>query len=218
MQACARIGATTRWCSAASPRKSLRDRIEDAGAVAVLTCRRAAARRQAAAAEVDRRRGAGAGRLRHHQERGRVQAHRRQYRLERSRATCGCTSWWSARATTCEPEWVECRAPAVPALYLGLHRQAQGRAALHRRLPAACAALTTKWTFDLKPDDTFWCTADIGWVTGHTYIAYGPLALGGTEIVFEGVPTYPDAGRFWEDDREAQGQRSSTPHRRRSAR
>ena len=59
------------------------------------------------------------------------------------------------------------------------------------------AALTTKWTFDLKPDDVFWCTADIGWVTGHTYIAYGPLALGGTEIVFEGVPTYPDAGRFW---------------------
>jgi acetyl-CoA synthetase len=59
------------------------------------------------------------------------------------------------------------------------------------------AALTTKWTFDLKQDDVFWCTADIGWVTGHTYITYGPLALGGTEIVFEGVPTYPDAGRFW---------------------
>jgi acetyl-CoA synthetase len=52
---------------------------------------------------------------------------------------------------------------------------------------------------DLRPeaDDVFWCTADIGWVTGHTYITYGPLALGGTEIVFEGVPTYPDAGRFW---------------------
>ena len=59
------------------------------------------------------------------------------------------------------------------------------------------AALTTKWTFDLKDNDVFWCTADIGWVTGHTYITYGPLALGGTEIVFEGVPTYPDAGRFW---------------------
>jgi hypothetical protein len=50
----------------------------------------------------------------------------------------------------------------------------------------------------LKPEDVFWCTADIGWVTGHTYIAYGPLALGGTEIVFEGIPTYPDAGRFWQ--------------------
>jgi len=54
-----------------------------------------------------------------------------------------------------------------------------------------------KWTFDLKPADIFWCTADIGWVTGHTYITYGPLACGATEIVFEGVPTYPNAGRFW---------------------
>jgi acetyl-CoA synthetase len=59
------------------------------------------------------------------------------------------------------------------------------------------AMLTMKYTFDIKPSDVFWCTADIGWVTGHTYIAYGPLACGATEIVFEGVPTYPDAGRFW---------------------
>ncbi len=58
--------------------------------------------------------------------------------------------------------------------------------------------LTMDWTFDLKPSDVFWCTADIGWVTGHTYITYGPLAAGGTEVVFEGVPTYPHAGRFWE--------------------
>ena len=57
--------------------------------------------------------------------------------------------------------------------------------------------LTMRWTFDIKPTDIFWCTADIGWVTGHTYIAYGPLAFGATEVVFEGVPTYPDAGRFW---------------------
>ncbi len=59
------------------------------------------------------------------------------------------------------------------------------------------AILTMKWTFDLKPTDVFWCTADVGWVTGHTYVAYGPLAAGGTQIVFEGVPTYPDASRFW---------------------
>jgi acetyl-CoA synthetase len=58
--------------------------------------------------------------------------------------------------------------------------------------------LTMQWTFDIKPDDVFWCTADIGWITGHTYIAYGPLAVGATQIVFEGVPTYPDAGRFWD--------------------
>ena len=60
------------------------------------------------------------------------------------------------------------------------------------------ALLTMQWTFDLKPDDIFWCTADIGWVTGHTYITYGPLAAGATQVVFEGVPTYPNAGRFWD--------------------
>ncbi len=60
------------------------------------------------------------------------------------------------------------------------------------------AMLTMKWTFDLKPDDVFWCTADVGWVTGHTYVAYGPLACGATQIVFEGVPTFPNAGRFWD--------------------
>ena len=60
------------------------------------------------------------------------------------------------------------------------------------------AMLTMKWTFDIKPTDVFWCTADVGWVTGHTYVAYGPLACGATEIVFEGVPTFPNAGRFWE--------------------
>ncbi len=60
------------------------------------------------------------------------------------------------------------------------------------------AMLTMKWTFDIKPTDVFWCTADVGWVTGHTYVAYGPLAVGATQIIFEGVPTFPNAGRFWE--------------------
>ncbi|HRO59961.1 MAG TPA: acetate--CoA ligase [Burkholderiaceae bacterium] len=60
------------------------------------------------------------------------------------------------------------------------------------------AVMSMKWTFDLKPDDVFWCTADIGWVTGHTYITYGPLACGATEIVFEGIPTWPNSGRFWD--------------------
>ena len=60
------------------------------------------------------------------------------------------------------------------------------------------AMLTMKWVFDIKPTDVFWCTADVGWVTGHTYVAYGPLAVGATQIIFEGVPTFPNAGRFWE--------------------
>jgi len=56
---------------------------------------------------------------------------------------------------------------------------------------------TMRWTFDANDSDVFWCTADVGWITGHSYVAYGPLALGITQVVFEGVPTYPDAGRFW---------------------
>jgi acetyl-CoA synthetase len=60
------------------------------------------------------------------------------------------------------------------------------------------AAHTCQLVFDLKDDDVFWCTADIGWITGHTYILYGPLALGGTTLMFEGVPSYPDSSRFWQ--------------------
>jgi acetyl-CoA synthetase len=60
------------------------------------------------------------------------------------------------------------------------------------------AKLTTQWVFDAKPNDIFWCTADVGWVTGHTYIAYGPTAAGMTQVLFEGIPTYPNAGRFWD--------------------
>ena len=102
----------------------------------------------------------------------------------------------AGQSTTCEPEWVEAEHPLFLLYTSGSTgkpkgvQHSTGGYLLH-------AALTCKWTFDLKQDDVFWCTADIGWVTGHTYITYGPLALGGTEIVFEGVPTYPDAGRFW---------------------
>ncbi|HBQ45395.1 MAG TPA: acetate--CoA ligase [Thiomicrospira sp.] len=60
------------------------------------------------------------------------------------------------------------------------------------------AHVTNEWVFDLKDNDVFWCTADVGWITGHTYVAYGPLSVGTTMVMFEGVPTYPDAGRFWE--------------------
>ena len=58
--------------------------------------------------------------------------------------------------------------------------------------------MTSKWVFDLKDEDTYWCTADIGWITGHSYICYGPLANGATTVMFEGAPNWPDNGRFWE--------------------
>ncbi|SCA64110.1 Acetyl-coenzyme A synthetase [Chlamydiales bacterium SCGC AG-110-P3] len=59
------------------------------------------------------------------------------------------------------------------------------------------AALTHKYIFDLHEDDIYWCTADVGWITGHSYIVYGPLANGATSLMFEGIPTYPDPSRFW---------------------
>jgi len=59
------------------------------------------------------------------------------------------------------------------------------------------AQMTMEWVFDIKDDDIYWCTADVGWVTGHTYIVYGPLACGATTVMYEGVPLYPDAGRWW---------------------
>ena len=60
------------------------------------------------------------------------------------------------------------------------------------------AYATTKWVFDLKPEDVFWCTADIGWITGHTYFVYGPLAAGATQVMYEGAPDWPDKDRFWQ--------------------
>jgi acetyl-CoA synthetase len=103
----------------------------------------------------------------------------------------------AGQADTCEPEWVGAEHPLFILYTSGSTgkpkgvQHASGGYLLH-------AMLTMKWTFDIKPEDVFWCTADIGWVTGHTYITYGPLACGATEIVFEGVPTFPNGGRFWE--------------------
>ncbi len=60
------------------------------------------------------------------------------------------------------------------------------------------AAITNAWVFDLNDNDVYWCTADVGWITGHSYVTYGPLALGVTQVIFEGIPSYPDGGRFWQ--------------------
>jgi acetyl-CoA synthetase len=65
-------------------------------------------------------------------------------------------------------------------------------------LPSRYAATTCKYVFNMSPGDVYWCTADCGWITGHTYLTYGPLLNGATSVVFEGVPTYPNAGRLWE--------------------
>ena len=79
-------------------------------------------------------------------------------------------------------------------------------------------ATTFHYIFDYQPGEIYWCTADIGWVTGHSYIVYGPLINGATSLVFEGVPNYPDHGRFWDVVRQAFQSTSSTPRPPRSAR
>ncbi|MCE5182235.1 MAG: acetate--CoA ligase [Betaproteobacteria bacterium] len=108
--------------------------------------------------------------------------------------------WWhdviKGKADTCEPEWVGAEHPLFILYTSGSTGKPKG--VQHSSAGFLLQAmLTMKWTFDYKDSDIFWCTADVGWVTGHTYVTYGPLAMGATEIMFEGVPTYPDAGRFW---------------------
>ena len=195
MQACARIGAIHSVVFGGFSAQSVRDRVQDAGAVMIITADEQArgGKHLPLKAIVDEAIGLGGCETIKD-----VIVYKR---------TGGNVAWDASRdrwmheltstaPTTCEPEWVEAEHPLFLLYTSGSTgkpkgvQHSTGGYLLH-------AALTTKWTFDLKDSDIFWCTADIGWVTGHTYITYGPLALGGTEIVFEGVPTYPDAGRFW---------------------
>ena len=109
--------------------------------------------------------------------------------------------WWSdliaSQATTCEPVMVNAEHPLFLLYTSGSTGKPKG--VQHSSAGYLLHAMnTTRWTFDSKSDDVFWCTADVGWITGHTYVAYGPLAMGMTQVVFEGIPTYPDAGRFWQ--------------------
>ncbi len=97
----------------------------------------------------------------------------------------------------CEPEWLDAEDPLFILYTSGSTGKPKG--VLHTTAGYMIYAATTfKYIFDYHPGDVWWCTADIGWVTGHSYIVYGPLANGAITIMFEGVPTYPDAGRFWD--------------------
>ena len=97
----------------------------------------------------------------------------------------------------CEPEWVDAEDPLFILYTSGSTGKPKG--VLHTTGGYMVYAATTfKNIFDIHEEDVWWCTADIGWITGHSYIVYGPLATGATSIMFEGVPTYPDAGRFWD--------------------
>lgn len=109
--------------------------------------------------------------------------------------------WWHElmdnASTDCEPVAVESEHPLFILYTSGSTGKPKG--VLHSTAGYMLGVtMTSRWVFDLKDEDTFWCTADIGWVTGHSYVVYGPLSNGATTLMFEGAPNWPDEGRFWE--------------------
>ena len=196
MQACARIGATHSVVFGGFSAKSLQERIIDAGAVAVITADQQVrgGKHLPLKAIVDEALAmGGCDTIKN------VIVYRR---------TGGDVGFQAGRdlwlhelvekqSAECEPEWVGAEHPLFILYTSGSTGKPKG--VQHSSGGYLLwTVLTMKWTFDIKPSDVFWCTADIGWVTGHSYIAYGPLAVGATQIVFEGIPTFPNAGRFWE--------------------
>jgi acetyl-CoA synthetase len=114
--------------------------------------------------------------------------------------TEGRDLWWhellATQSERCDPEWVEAEHPLFLLYTSGSTGKPKG--IQHSTGGYLLGAMvTSQWVFDLRDDDVFWCTADVGWVTGHSYVCYGPLANGATVLMYEGTPTVPDAGRFW---------------------
>lgn len=195
MQACARIGATHSVVFGGFSAKSLQERIVDVGAVAVITADEQVrgGKHLPLKAIVDEALGLGDC-----EKVKNVVVYKRTG--GNVNIVAGRDLWMhelvASQSVVCEPEWVSAEHPLFILYTSGSTGKPKG--VQHSSGGYLLwAILTMKWTFDIKPSDVFWCTADIGWVTGHTYITYGPLAVGATEIVFEGIPTFPNAGRFW---------------------
>lgn len=117
--------------------------------------------------------------------------------------TQGRDYWWHQEVSApdisavCEPEWMDAEDPLFILYTSGSTGKPKG--VLHTTAGYLVYVYQTfKWVFDYRDEDTFWCTADIGWVTGHSYIVYGPLSAGATSVMFEGVPTFPKPDRFWQ--------------------
>ncbi|GGC59417.1 acetate--CoA ligase [Undibacterium terreum] len=196
MQACARIGATHSVVFGGFSAKSLQERIVDVGAVAVITADEQArgGKHLPLKSIVDEALALGDCEkikdvIIYKRTGGNINF------------VAGRDLWMhelvAPQSNVCEPEWVSAEHPLFILYTSGSTGKPKG--VQHSSGGYLLwSLLTMKWTFDIKPTDVFWCTADIGWVTGHSYITYGPLAAGATEIVFEGIPTYPNAGRFWD--------------------
>ena len=195
MQACARIGAIHSVVFGGFSSKSLHERITDAQAVAVITAdgQYRGGKAMPLKPAVDEALTMGGCEAVHT-----VIVYRRigaDIELDEDREI-----WWhdlfNSQSSVCEPEWVSAEHPLFLLYTSGSTGKPKGvQHSTGGYLLGTMMSL--KWVFDYKPSDIFWCTADVGWITGHSYVAYGPLAMGATQVIFEGVPTYPDAGRFW---------------------
>ena len=195
MQACARIGATHSVEFGGFSAKSLQERIVDAGAIAIIAADGGfrGGREIPLKPAVDEAFAmGGCDAIRH------VIVYKRTGSKVQMQAPRDV--WWDdvvrGQPDVCAPVWVNAEHPLFILYTSGSTGKPKG--VQHSTGGYLLwTVLTMQWVFDLKATDVFWCTADVGWVTGHSYACYGPLAAGATEIIFEGVPTYPDAGRFW---------------------
>jgi len=195
MQACARIGAIHSVVFGGFSSKSLHERITDAQAVAVITAdgQYRGGKVMALKPAVDEALGMGGCDMVHT-----VVVYRRTSAEVQWNSKNNI--WWhdliAGQGNTCEPEWVSAEHPLFILYTSGSTGKPKG--VQHSTGGYLLGAMVSmQWVFDYKPSDIFWCTADVGWITGHSYVAYGPLAMGATQVIFEGVPTFPDAGRFW---------------------
>lgn len=195
MQACARIGAIHSVVFGGFSAESLKDRVEDAAARLVITAdggfRGGKIIELKQAADQALKRGCPTV------ERCvvlRRTAHAVPWDEQRD-------VWWheltANQPNVCEPVWVEAEHPLFLLYTSGSTGKPKG--IQHSSAGYLLHTITTmKWVFDIQDTDVFWCTADVGWITGHSYVAYGPLAVGTTMVMYEGAPTVPDAGRLWE--------------------
>ena len=196
MQACARIGATHSVVFGGFSAKALQERIIDAGAVAVITAnyQLRGGKELPLKAMVDEGLALGG-----------CDSIKQVFVYERTATPCNMVAGrdimfdqaLQGQSSFCPAEPVGAEHPLFILYTSGSTGKPKGVQHATGGF-VLWAKLTMDWTFDLRSDDVFWCTADIGWITGHSYVAYGPLAAGATQIIFEGIPTYPNAGRFWQ--------------------
>ena len=194
MLACARIGAIHSVVFGGFSPEALKDRIQDAGACAVITADEGV-------------RGGKAIPLKVNADKAMASTDSVHTCLTVQR-TGGDIDWQADRdvwyheamaeaSSDCEPEWVDAEDPLFTLYTSGSTGKPKG--VVHTTAGYLLnTALTHKYVFDYHEGDIYWCTADVGWITGHSYIVYGPLANGATTLMFEGVPTYPDASRCWQ--------------------